>query len=120
MRAASDISPTYGGVLMNSEGGIGAEGTYGKEARWCGYHGRRAARPDVVEGIAIMTHPDNPWRPIWFTRDYGHMSPSPFNFLLKPWQLDKGESILLKYRVVAHAGTPAEAQLNRLYEQWTV
>jgi len=118
MRAASDISPTYGGVLMNSEGGIGAEGTYGKEARWCGYHGRRAARPDVVEGIAIMTHPDNPWRPIWFTRDYGHLSPSPFNFLDKPWRFDEGESILLRYRVVLHAGTPAEAQLNRLYEQW--
>ena len=118
MRAASDISPTYGGVLMNSEGGIGAEGTYGKEARWCGYHGRRAARPDVVEGIAIMTHPDNPWRPVWFTRDYGHLSPSPFNFLDKPWRFDEGESILLRYRVVLHAGTPAEAQLNRLYEQW--
>jgi hypothetical protein len=118
MRAASDISPTYGGVLMNSEGGIGAAGTYGKEAKWCGYHGRRAVRPDVVEGIAIMTHPDNPWRPIWFTRDYGHMSPSPFNFLDKPWQLEKGKSILLKYRVVLHAGSPAEAQLNRLYEQW--
>jgi hypothetical protein len=99
MRAASDISPTYGGVLMNSEGGIGAAGTYGKEAKWCGYHGRRAVRPD-------------------FTRDYGHMSPSPFNFLDKPWQLEKGKSILLKYRVVLHAGSPAEAQLNRLYEQW--
>ena len=120
MRAAPDISPAYGGVLMNSEGGIGAEGTYGKEARWCGYHGKRAARPDVVEGIAIMTHPDNPWRPIWFTRDYGHLSPSPFNFLDKPWRFDKGKSILLKYRVVLHAGSPAEAQLNRLYEQWAV
>ena len=120
MRAAPDISPAYGGVLMNSEGGVGADGTYGKEARWCGYHGKRAARPDVVEGIAIMTHPGNPWRPIWFTRDYGHLSPSPFDFLDKPWQFDKGESIQLKYRVVLHVGTPAEAQLNQLYKQWAV
>ena len=30
IRAASDISCTYGGVLANSEGGEGAEGTYGK------------------------------------------------------------------------------------------
>jgi len=120
MRAASDISPAYGGVLMNSEGGIGAEGTYGKEARWCGYHGKRVNRPDLVEGIAIMIHPDNPLRPIWFTRDYGHLSPSPFNFLDKPWQLDKGRSIQLKYRVVLHAGDPDEAQLNKLYKKWFV
>ena len=39
---------------------------------------RRAGRPDIVEGIAVMTHPKNPFRSIWFTRDYGHLSPSPF------------------------------------------
>ena len=118
MRAAPDISAAYGGVLANSEGGIGAKGTYGKEARWCGYYGKRAARPDIVEGIAIMTHPDNPWRPVWFTRDYGHLSPSPFNFLKKPWKLQKGQSIELKYRVVLHAGDQKEAGLASLYEQW--
>jgi len=73
IRAASDISCTYGGVLANSEGGEGAEGTYGKEARWCGYHGKRAGRPDVVEGIAVMTHPDNPWKP---TLVYARVRPS--------------------------------------------
>lgn len=118
IRAASDVSPTYGGVLMNSEGGKGAEGTYGKEARWCGYHGRRAARPDVVEGIAVMTHPGNPWPPIWFTRDYGHLSPSPLNFRKEPWRLAKGDSIRLRYRVALHAGDPAEAGLDAVYEQW--
>ncbi len=118
IRAASDISPAYGGVLENSEGGIGAEGTYGKEAKWCGYHGKRAARPDIVEGISVMTHPDNPWKPIWFTRDYGHLSPSPFNFLDEPWRLAKGKSINLKYRVALHVGTPKEADLDGVYRQW--
>ncbi len=118
IRAASDISPTYGGVLMNSEGGTGAEGTYGKEARWCGYHGKRASRPDLIEGIAVMTHPGNPWPPIWFTRDYGHLSPSPLNFQKEPWRLAKGRSIRLRYRVALHAGTPGEAQLDKVYKQW--
>lgn len=118
IRVASDISPTYGGVLMNSESDIGAEETYGKEAGWCGYHGRRAKQPDVVEGIAIMTHPDNPWPPIWFTRDYGYLSPSPFNFLKEPWELSEDESIRLKYRVVLHTGNPKEAELNKVYQQW--
>ena len=119
MRAASDISPTYGGVLMNSKGRTGAKGTYRRKAAWCGFHGKRAARPDVVEGMAIMDHPDNPWSPCrWFTRDYGHLSPSPFNWLRKPWRLAKGKSIELKYRVVLHAGNPKEAGLEEIYQQW--
>ena len=118
IRAASDISCTYGGILTNSEGGVGAKGTYGKEAKWCGYHGKRAGRPDVVEGIAVMTHPNNPWKPIWFTRDYGHLSPSPFSFLDEQWQLSKGKSIVLKYRVALHVGTPKEADIEGVYRQW--
>ncbi len=38
---------------MNSEGGVGADGTYGKQARWCGYHGKRRGRGNLVEGIAV-------------------------------------------------------------------
>lgn len=119
MRCASDIAPMYGGVLMNSEGGVGAKGTYGKVARWCGYHGRRAGRPDVVEGIAIMDHPRNPWAPCpWFTRDYGHLSPSPFNFRKQPWKLAEGASVRLRYRVVLHAGNPREAGLDAIHDRW--
>ncbi len=119
LRCAPDISPMYGGVLMNSKGGTGAKGTYGKPASWCGFHGKRAFRPEVVEGIAIMDHPENPWAPCpWFTREYGHLSPSPFNFLKTPWKLPKGESIRLKYRVVLHSGDPKEAGLDKLFEEW--
>ncbi len=118
IRAASDISPAYGGFLTNSEGGKGAEETLGQEARWCGYHGERAGRPDVVEGITVMTHPDNPWKSTWLTRDYGHLSPSPFYFIEKPWQLGKGKSINLKYRVVLHVGSPNEADMEGVYNQW--
>ncbi len=114
-----DLAPMYGGVLMNSEGGVGAEGTYGKAASWCGYHGRRAGRPDVVEGIAILDHPENPWSPCpWLTRDYGHLSPSPFNFIKQPWVLPAGASVRLRYRVVLHAGDPKEAGLDAIYKQW--
>jgi hypothetical protein len=118
IRAASDISCPYGGTLINSEGGEGADGTYGKEARWCGYFGKRAGRPDLVEGITVMTHPDNPWKPIWFTREYGHLSPSPFNFLDAPWKLPQGESVALKYRVALHVGNPKEADMDGVYHDW--
>jgi hypothetical protein len=117
LRVIPQLTPLYGGVLANSEGGAGAVGTYGKPARWCGYHGKTAK--DTVEGLAIMDHPENPWAPCpWFTRDYGHLSPSPFAFLKAPWTLSKGKSIHLRYRVVLHAGTPQQAGLDALYRRW--
>ncbi len=117
LRVIPQITPLYGGVLSNSEGGIGAEGTYGKPARWCGYHGKAAG--DVVEGLAVMDHPENPWAPCpWFTRDYGHFSPSPFAFIKQPWMLAKGKSIRMRYRVVMYTGTPKQAGLDALYRKW--
>lgn len=117
LRVIAELTPLYGGVLMNSEGAAGAEGTYGKPARWCGYHGKTAQ--GMVEGLAIMDHPENPWAPCpWFTRDYGHLSPSPFASLKQPWTLAKGKSIRMRYRVVLHAGTPKEAGLDRIYSAW--
>ena len=119
MRAASDISPAYGGTLINSEGGIGAKGTYGKKADWCGYFGKRKFQPDVTEGIVIMNHPNNfDGQCPWFTRDYGHLSPSPFNFRKSPFTIAKGNSFKLNYRVVLFAGTPQEADLNAVYKSW--
>jgi hypothetical protein len=120
LRVAPDLSPLGGGNLVNSSGDIGESGTFGKPANWCSYYGkRRGLDGNIVEGIAVMNHPKNPWhRCPWFTRDYGHLSPSPFNFLARPWELRESESIRLRYRVALHAGTPSEARLDRLYEEW--
>jgi hypothetical protein len=117
LRVIPELTPLYGGVLLNSEGGNGAKETYGKPARWCGYHGKTGG--DMVEGLAIMDHPQNPWAPCpWFTRDYGHLSPSPFAFIKEPWTLAKGKSIRIRYRVALHAGTPKQAGLDDLYRKW--
>lgn len=120
MRAALDITPKGGGNLVNAEGGTGEKGTFGKKSAWCGFYGRRAGQAGgVVEGIAIMDHPKNPWSPCaWFTRDYGFASPTPFNFLEKGWDLAAGKSVTLRYRVVLHTGTPSETKLDEIYRQW--
>jgi hypothetical protein len=119
IRAASDISPTYGGTLINSEGGIGAEETYGKTANWCGFYGKRQHRPDVTEGIVIMNHPDNfDGKCPWFTRDYGHLSPSPFNFRKNGFKIPEGDSFKLSYRVVLFTGTPEEVKLDDIFSSW--
>jgi hypothetical protein len=118
LRVASDMSPIYGGTLMNSEGDAGATATFGRPAKWCGFFGRRA-QVDLVEGIAIFNHPDNfGGNCPWFTRDYGHLSPSPLSFLKEPWTLERGAILSLRYCVVLHTGTPRAADLDGVYRQW--
>ena len=120
IRTANDISPWGGGRLVSSEGQEGEAQTFGKPARWCAFFGRRAqAKGEPVEGIALMDHPKSPWAPCpWFTRDYGNISPMPFNWLKAPWHLAAGKSVHIKHRVVMFAGDPEEAGLNKLYEDW--
>ena len=120
IRAAADIAPVGGGTLLNSEGDSGEKATFGKPADWCTYFGpRKVAGEQIVEGIALMNHPDNPFEDCpWFTRDYGFISPTPFNFLEEPWTLPAGKSVELKYRVVMYAGNAAEAGLGKIFQQW--
>jgi hypothetical protein len=120
IRVAIDLSPWGGGTLVSSEGGTGESETFGKPARWCAFYGTRAqAHNQPVEGIALMDHPANPWAPCpWFTRDYGMMSPMPFNWIQEPWRLPAGESVHLRYRVALFAGDPHEAGIEKLYRDW--
>jgi hypothetical protein len=121
IRAAGHLTPGGGGVLANAAGLTGEKATFGVKSPWCGFHGRRAgAAGNPVEGIALLDHPRNPWSPCpWFTRDYGFLSPTPFNFIENPWTLAAGQSVRLRYRVVLHRGTPEEAGLEALYRSWS-
>jgi len=117
VRAAVDIIPQGGGTLVNSNGEQGEADTFGKPAAWCSYYGKRYG--GAVEGIALFDHPQNPWSPSpWFTRDYGFISSTPFNFLELPWELPAGKSVALRYRVVLFAGNPKEADLDKRFRQW--
>jgi hypothetical protein len=118
-RMAADLSVNYGGTMLNAGGDLGEEGTFGKKSPWMDYYGRRG---EVVEGLAILQHPSNPWYPApWFTRDYGFMSPTPME-----WPGDgkgiffkKGEILRLKYRVIVHAGDHREAGIAERFEQFS-
>jgi hypothetical protein len=119
MRAALDITPKGGGNLVNAEGITNEKGTAGVKSAWCDFYGKRAAMPDIVEGIAIFDHPKNPWAPTpWFTRDYGFASPTPLNFIEKPWTIPARSSLTFRYAVVLHVGDPATANLAGLYKEW--
>jgi Family of unknown function (DUF6807) len=120
VRAAHEITPWGGGRLVSSEGLEGEQQTFGKPARWCAFVGKRTqAKGEPVEGIALMDHPQSPWAPCpWFTRDYGFISPMPFNWLEKPWQLAAGQYVRIRHRVVLFAGDPQEAGLDGLHKEW--
>ena len=125
VRTTHDLSPIGGGVLVNDEGLEGQEKTLGKPARWMAFYGKRAGlKEEIVEGIAVFCpskapHPRFENCP-WFTRDYGNCSPTPMNWLKKddPFRLSKDEELKLRYRVVAFAGTPKDADLDGLWNEF--
>lgn len=118
IRAARGLTPSGGGVLLNSAGQSGEKETFGKPAEWCGFQGTRMA----PESVALMDHPSNPWYPCqWFTRDYGFASPTPFFWIddKEPWRLPDGKSLTLKYRVVVMSGNLDSGRLGRIYKEFS-
>jgi hypothetical protein len=126
VRSTHDLSPDGGGTLESSEGAKGQAATLGKPARWMALYGKRAKNPAVVEGIAVFC-PSKAPHPVfrdcpWFTRDYGNISPMPMLWLRErgdnPFTLAQGEELKLRYRVVAFGGTPKDAGLDALWEEF--
>lgn len=84
---------------------------WGERCRWLTYHGPVGGK-DV--GVALFDHPGNLRHPTWWhARDYGLVGANPFgihDFDGKPagtgdFELSKGKSLRLRYRVLLYAGT---------------
>ena len=117
-RMAADLSVKNGGTMINAEGAKSEKDTFGKSSPWMDYYGKRG---ETTEGLAIMQHPSNPWYPSpWFTRDYGFMSPTPMYWPQNgtDTQMKKGTTLVLRYRVLVHAGTSAEADIAGQFEKY--
>jgi hypothetical protein len=117
-RMAADLAVTNGGTMINAEGSGSEKDTFGKGSPWIDYYGKRG---NAIEGLAIMQHPSNPWYPSpWFTRDYGFMSPTPMYWPRndKETFMKKGTQLLLKYRVLVHAGTHIDAKIAERFEKY--
>lgn len=120
LRAAPDITPGGGGVLVNAQGQRGEKATFGQPSEWCCFYGnRKNCREETIEGITMFDHAKNPWSPCrWFTRDYGFISPTPMNFIETPVRIRAGQSLTLRYLVAAHEGSPEEANVAEIYRSW--
>ena len=116
-RMAADLAVTNGGTMINAEGAKSEKETFGKGSPWIDFYGKRG---NAVEGLAIMQHPSNPWYPSpWFTRDYGFMSPTPMYWPQddKETFMKKGTELVLKYRVLVHAGTHVDAKIAEQFDK---
>jgi Family of unknown function (DUF6807) len=103
-----------GGVLRNSEGGVGEKALFWKHARWVDYSGR--VTPDTVNGITLLDHPGNPRHPAaYHVRGDGWMGAS---FCVEePYVLKKGDTLRLRYRLYAHAARSPE-QIDAHWKQF--
>jgi hypothetical protein len=117
-RIAADLSVKNGGTMINAEGIKSEKATFGQRSSWIDYYGRRG---DVIEGLAIMQHPSNPWYPSpWFTRDYGFISPTPMYWPENGEEifLKQGTELLLRYRVLVHAGDHTDAKIAEEFKKY--
>jgi len=115
-RMAADLSVKNGGTMVNAEGIKNEKETFGKPSPWIDFYGKRG---EAIEGLAILQHPSNPWYPSpWFTRDYGFISPTPMYWPQNGEEtfMKKGETLLLRYRVLVHGGTTDEAKIGEMFE----
>ncbi len=116
-RVVPELSVKSGGTMINAHYGLTEKGTWGKHSPWMDYWGTRG---EIVEGIAILCHPGNPWHPPqWFTRDYGFFSPTPMYWPENDAiELSKGKTLRLQYRVVAHQGDTQDAGIAELFNAY--
>jgi hypothetical protein len=125
------------GRILNSEGQIDNASnlkktqTWGKRASWVDYSGpmKDAEGKEHLAGIAILNHPSSFRFPTyWHVRTYGLFAANPFgirdfegrgaeegagNHTLKP-----GERMILKYRVIFHAGMGEAEQFKKAFDEY--
>lgn len=119
-RMDPDLTPLYGGTMVNADGDSGEKATFGKPSPWLACFGPRDGK--TTEGLAILQHPQNPGYPApWFTRDYGFLSPTPMFWPAndKETRIAKGERLRLCYRVFVFSGTAESAGIAGKFNEFS-
>ena len=112
------------GNYLTSEGKTGDD-AWSTRGRWCKVYGKMGN--DSIS-IAIIDHPENPNYPtFWHARGYGLFAANPLGEKIftngksaKNLQLQKGESITFRYRIVIEEGnkTLSIKKLNELADDF--
>lgn len=118
------VDAKKGGRIVNSEGQVDGA-AWGQPAAWVDYHGPVG---DQVCGIAILNHPSSFRFPTpWHVRTYGLFAANPFGLhdfaggkadVNGSHKLPAGEKMLLRYRVLLHAGDHQAGKVATHFEQY--
>src|SRR5881628_2882658 len=124
VRVATPLKEPNGGVITNSRGAAGEKNCWGKPAEWVDYSGQLEG---AKVGVTIMDHPNSFRHPTtWHVRAYGLFAANPFG--LRDFTGDKaadgshrlepGKHLVLRYRVLVHPGSTAEANIAAEYQRY--
>jgi hypothetical protein len=119
-RMDPDLTPLFGGTMINADGANGEKDTFGKPSPWLACFGARDGK--TTEGLAILQHPQNPGYPApWFTRDYGFLSPTPMFWPAngKDTRIAKGDKLRLCYRVLVFSGSAETAGIGGILKEFS-
>jgi len=119
-RMVPDLTPAFGGMMVNADGAQGEKDAFGKPSPWLVCFGIRDDKP--TEGLAILQHPQNPGFPSpWFIRDYGFFSPTPMFWPAdgKEALIEKGGKLLLGYRVLFFSGTAESVEISNIFSRYS-
>jgi hypothetical protein len=124
IRLAQVFSEKDGGRIENSLGGVGEKQCWGRRADWVAYPATIGTEKLTV---AIFDHPSSFRHPTyWHARGYTLFAANPFglrDFTGDRSQegsfiLEKGESMVLRYRVYLGSGSIQEAQIAKEYRAY--
>jgi len=116
VRMAPGMSVSGGtGTIVSGTGGVDEAETWMRRAPWLDYCG---AIDTHACGVAMLDHPGNFGFPThWHVRDGGLMAGN--NFLrLGAMELQRGESVNWKYRVIIHNGDTKAADIQGKFEDF--
>jgi hypothetical protein len=114
VRVAKSLSAHFGGgKISDSEGRVGEENIFGKQAKWMDYSGPVAE--GVTEGITFFDHPANPRHPTcWHVREDGWMGAA---FCLQEgYTLNADAPLRLRYLLHAHRGPYDHARAEAVHK----
>ncbi len=119
-----DVDRKAGGRIVTSEGLTDAA-AWGQRAAWVDYHGPIDGQ---MVGIAVMNHPSSFRYPTyWHVRTYGLFAANPFgvhDFVGSEeangsYRLEAGGELVLRYRVLLHAGDAAAADVAKAFAEYS-
>ena len=107
VRVADSMIIAFGGSVQDDARRTGGEAITGTRARWVDFSGPVGA--GQTAGLAVFPNPRDHEDLSWFVADWGVVTVGPFR--LKGRLVLQGEELVARYRVIAHDGGAAEADV---------